>query len=62
MKIYNKSLSRWKIYILVKKEKANLDIPTVRNQKTRNWLVKKKNTVWPAKLQCKEWSILSRAK
>ena len=44
MKINNESLSRGKIYILEKKEKANLVIPTEKNQKTRNWLVKRKKT------------------
>ena len=44
-----------KIYIGKKKEKANLVIPIEKkNQKTRNWTVKrKKNTVRAAKLQCK---------
>ena len=58
MKIYNESLSRekniyWKIYIYwEKKEKANLVIPIEKNQKKRNWLVKrKKNTERAAKLQ-----------
>ena len=62
MKIYNESLSRRKKYILEKKEKANLVIPIEKNQKTRNWLVKKKNTVKAAKVQCKKCSILSRVK
>ena len=52
------------IYIGEKKRgKANLVIPMEKNQKTRNWLVKrKKNTVRAAKLQCKKCSILSKAK
>ena len=33
-----------KIYIGKKKEKANLVIPIEKNQKTRNWLVKRKKT------------------
>ena len=46
-----------------KKEKANLVILIEKNQKTRNWLVKrKKNIIMAAKLQCKKCSILSRAK
>ena len=48
MKIYNESRStkkyilEKKIYIFEKKEKANLVIPIEKNQKTRNWLVKRK--------------------
>ena len=41
-KIYYESLSRGKIY-WKKKEKSNLVIPIEKNQKTRNWLVKRKN-------------------
>ena len=50
MKIYNESLSRgkyiyWKkIYVLEKKKKVNLVTPIEKNQKTRNWLVKRKKT------------------
>ena len=40
MKIYNESLSRGKNYILEKK--ANLAILIGKNQKTCNWLVKRK--------------------
>ena len=48
MTIYNESLSRGKIhiekiYILEKKEKTNFVIPIEKNQKTHNWLVKRKN-------------------
>ena len=43
MKIYNESLSRGKNLYIGKKEKANLVIPIEKNQKTRNWLVKRKN-------------------
>ena len=42
MKIYNESLSRGE-YILEKKEKAISVIAIEKNQKTRNWLVKRKN-------------------
>ena len=44
MEICNESLSRGKyIYIFEKrKEKADLVIPIEKNQKTRNWLVKRK--------------------
>ena len=48
IKIYNKSLSMGKNiyvgkkYILEKKEKANLVILIEKNQKTRNWLVKRR--------------------
>ena len=45
-----------------KNEKANFVIPIEKNQKKCNWLVKRKNTVRAAKLQCKKCSILSRAK
>ena len=41
IKIYNESLSRGNIYI-GKKEKANLVIPIEKNQKTHNWMAKRK--------------------
>ena len=64
MKIYYESLSRGKyIYILEKKRNRQPYHTNRKNQKTRNWLVKrKKNTVWAAKLKCKKCSILRRAK
>ena len=46
MKIYKESLSREKIHIYwekKKKEMAILVIPIEKNQKTHNWLVKRKN-------------------
>ena len=64
MKVYNESVSRGKIYIgKKKKEKANLVIPIEKNQKTCNWLVRrKKNIAKATNLQCKKCSILSKAK
>ena len=62
MKIYNESLLRVK-YILEKKEKANLVIPIEKKSKDTQMVgQKKKNIVRAAKLQCKNCSILSRAK
>ena len=42
LKLYSESLPRGKIYILEKKEKANLVILIEKTQKTRSWLVKRK--------------------
>ena len=46
MKIYNESVSRGKNIYWKTKEKANLVIPIEKNQKTRNWLVKRKKTLF----------------
>ena len=48
----NHCLGKKNMYILEKKEKANLVILTEKNQQIHNWLVKrKKPTVIAAKLQ-----------
>ena len=67
MKIYNESLSRGKKYLLKKtfwKKRPTLSYQLKKIKRHAiGWSKeKKKNTVRAAKLQCKKYSILSRAK